>query len=77
MCQHTKQSIKNVKISAKLSKEIQWNKLCVDLIVPYKLSRKGREPLILKCVTMIDPVIELFEITQYNDKISIPIFEID
>ena len=29
---------------------------------------KGKNPLILKAVTMIDPVTRWFEITQYSDK---------
>ena len=53
---------------AKLTEEIPWNKLCVDLIGPHKIRKKGREPLILKSITMIDPVTGLFEITQHNDK---------
>ena len=44
------------------------NKLCVDLIGPYKIRRNGKEPLILKSVTMIDPVTGWFEVTQYSDK---------
>ena len=35
---------------------------------PYKIRRKGKEPLILKAVTVIDTVTRWFEITQYNDK---------
>ena len=44
------------------------NKLCVDIIGPYKIRRKGKETLILKSVTMIDPVTGWFEVTQYRDK---------
>ena len=56
------------KIPAKLAEEIPRKKLCVDIIGPYKICRKGREPLILKVVTMIYTVTGWFEITQYNDK---------
>ena len=35
---------------------------------PLKIRRKGREPLILKAITMIDPVTGWFEISQYNGK---------
>ena len=56
------------KILTKLAEEIPWNKLYVDLIGPYKIRIKGMEPLILKYVTIIDPVTGWFEITQYNDK---------
>ena len=41
-CQRTKQStIKYGKLPAKLAEETPWNKLCVDLIGPYKIRRKG------------------------------------
>ena len=43
-------------------------KLCVDLIGPYKLRRKEGDPLLLKYVTMIHHVTTCFEITQYNNK---------
>ena len=56
------------KLPAKSAEETPWNKLCVDLIGPYRILRKGKEPLILKSVTMIEPVTGWFEVTQYNDK---------
>ena len=31
------------KLPAKLSEEIPWNKLCVDLIGPYVIRRKGKK----------------------------------
>ena len=45
-----------------------WNKLCVDIIGLYKIRRNGVEALILKPVSMIEPVTGWFEIMQYNDK---------
>ena len=48
--------------------EIPWNKICVDLIGTYKICRKGKEPLISKYFTMIDPVTGWFEVTQYRNK---------
>ena len=51
-----------------MSEETPWNKLFVDPIGLYKISRKGRYPLILKYVTIIDPVTGGFEVTQYRDK---------
>ncbi len=45
-----------------------WDKLCVDLIGPYTINRKGASTLICKCVTMIDPATGWFEIHQYDDK---------
>ena len=47
-----------------MAEETPWNKLCVDIIGPYKIFRNGKEPLILKSVTMIDPVNRYFEVTQ-------------
>jgi hypothetical protein len=53
-----------------------WDKLCVDLIGPYKIRRKGKDGLICKCVTMIDPATGWFEIQQYDDKQSITVANI-
>ena len=61
------------KLPAKLAEETPWNKICVDIIGPYKICRKGRYNLIKKYVTMIDPVTGWFEITPYNDKNEMPI----
>ena len=38
----------------------------IDLIGPYTIQRKGKNDLICKCVTMIDPATGWFEIHQYN-----------
>ena len=47
MCQLTNRSInKYVKLPDKQAEEKPWNKLCVDLIGPYKIRRKWKEPLI-------------------------------
>ena len=59
---------KNGKLPDKLAEETPWNKLCVDLIGPYKITRKGKEPLILEAVTMIYPITRWFEVTQYSYK---------
>ena len=53
-----------------------WDKLCIDLIGPYTIRRKGKDPLICKCVTMIDPATGWFEIHQYDDKKSITVANI-
>jgi hypothetical protein len=50
-----------------------WDKLCVDLIRPYKIRRKGEKELICRCVTMIDPATGRFKIQQYDDKQSITV----
>ena len=62
------QQQKNSKFPAKLSEETPWNKLRVDHIGPYGICLKGRMPLILKDVTMIDPVTRWFEVMQYRNK---------
>ena len=41
-------------------------KMCIDLIGPYPIRRKGKTDLICKCVAMIDPATGWFEIHQYN-----------
>ena len=77
-CQRTKWSnIKYGKLPAKESEEIPREKICVYIIYPYVIRRKGqKENLILKDVTMLDPVTRRLEITQYDDKISISIVKL-
>jgi hypothetical protein len=60
----------------KLAEATPWNKLCVDLIGPYKIRRKGNKDLICRCVTMLDPATRWFEIQQYDDKQSITVANI-
>src|SRR5687768_4577070 len=50
-----------------------WDKMCIDLIVPYKIRRKGKSNLVCKCVTMIDPASGWFEIHLYDNKRSITV----
>ena len=59
---------KYAKFSAKLAYETLRNKLCLFLICPYNIGKKGKERLILKFVTMIDFLIRWFEIIQYKYK---------
>ena len=58
------------KFPANLLEEVTWKKLCVDIIGLLKIRRKVKEPLILKFVSTIDPVIGWFEITYCNDNKS-------
>lgn len=55
-----------------------WDKMCIDLIGPYTIRRKGKnaKDLVCKCVTMIDPATSWFEIHQYNDKRSVTVANI-
>ena len=52
----------------KLSDEIPWNKLYVDIIGPYKMNSKRKKNLILKYVKIVEPITGWFEITQYKNK---------
>lgn len=55
-----------------------WERLCVDLIHPYKIKSKQRGLKIpdLRCMTMIDPATGWFEIKEYNDKKPITVANI-
>ena len=76
-CQRTKRSKnKYSKFPTKLVEETPWNKLCVYLIGPFKIRRIGKETLILKDVTTIDPITGWFEITQYNGKKAMTIMKL-
>ena len=59
---------KCIKLPANTEEETQRNKPSVDLIDHYKIRRKGKYPLILKAITMIDPVTGWFEVVQYSNK---------
>ena len=70
-CQrYKKQKKKYGYVPAKEAEAEPWKTLCVDLIGPNKLKRKGKETLTLQAVTMIDPASGWFEIAEYKDKES-------
>jgi hypothetical protein len=71
-----KRSMDYSALPPKLAEATPWDKLCVDLIGPYKIRRKGNKDLICRCVTMIDPATGWFEIQQYDDKQSITVANI-
>jgi hypothetical protein len=50
--------------------------LCIDLIGPYTIQRKGGKDLVCRCDTMIDPATGWFEIQQYDNKQSITVANI-
>ena len=76
-CQRNKRKAKSYGLLPPQNAEaIPWDHLCIDLIGPYTITRKGQEDLICKCVTMIDPATGWFEIAQYDDKRSITIANI-
>ena len=77
LCQRNKRRQKKYGLlPPKEAESTPWDKLCVDLIGPYKIRRKGQDDLICRCVTMIDPATGWFEIQQYDDKQSITVANI-
>ena len=77
ICQRTKRkTIKYGKLPPKEAEAQPWDKLCIDLIGPYKIRRKNKPDLILKAATMIDPATGWFEICEYDDKRSITVANI-
>jgi hypothetical protein len=76
-CQKAKPSNQKYgKLPAKLAEENPWDTLCVDLIGPYKIERKGKTDLKLWCLTMIDPVTGWFEMKQIPNKTAAEVADI-
>ena len=76
-CQRNKRRYKKYgHLPAKEAEAQPWDKLCVDLIGPYTINRKGADALICRWVTMIDPATGWFEIHEYDDKRSITVANI-
>ena len=68
-CQLTKKNKKNVgHLPPKQAEYQPWEALCIDLIGPYTIPRKGKKELTLHCMTMIDPATGWFEIVQIPGK---------
>ena len=77
VCQRSKRKHKKYGIlPPKEAEAIPWDKMCIDLIGPYKIRCKGQKDLECKCITMIDPAMGWFEIHQYDDKRSITVANI-
>ncbi len=71
-CQRTKKGSKKYGHLPEKEAEVHpWEHLCVDLIGPYTLKRKGKKPLTLWAVTMIDPATGWFEMAEISCKESI------
>ena len=71
VCQKTKTSKKKYgHLPEKKAEATPWDTLCVDLIGPYKITKRGTSDLTLHCVTMIDPATGWFEMRQIPDKRS-------
>ncbi len=68
-CQRAKRSTKKYgHLPPKEAEADPWEKLCVDLIGPYTIKRRGKQNLILWCVTMIDPATGWFEMKEIPNK---------
>ena len=64
-----KQNLKYGILNIKEAEAIPWERLSVNILVPYHIRREGREKLIiLKSLAIIHPETGWFEIVQYNDK---------
>lgn len=68
-CQRTKRNSKKYgHLPAKEAEADPWETLCVDLIGPYTIKRRGKKNLVLWCVTMIDPATGWFEMREIPNK---------
>ena len=68
-CQRAKRrNHKYGKLPPKEAETNPWDTLCVDLIGPYKIPRKGKNPLKLWFLTMIYPATGWFEMAQIPNK---------
>ena len=57
------------KLPPKSAEITPWETLCVDLIGPYTIKRKGKQkPIQLWAMTMIDPATGLLEIAEIKTK---------
>jgi hypothetical protein len=69
ICQKTKSTTRKYGFLPPKSPEAEpWERLCVDLIGPYNIPRKGFKDLKLHAVTMIDPATGWFEMRQISSK---------
>jgi Integrase zinc binding domain len=77
ICQRTKvQHVKYGKLPEKEAEGDPWEKLCVDMISPYTIKRRGKDPLTLWCVTMIDPATGWFEMKEVKNKEAFTVAQI-
>ena len=72
-CQLNKRQFQKYgKVPPKDPEVIPWKTLCIDLIGPYTIDagdvKKKRQPIILHCLTMIDPATGWFEIVEIPKK---------
>ena len=70
-CQRNKKQKKKYgHLPPKLAESQPWEHLCVDMIGPYQIRRKGKKTLRLQAITMIDPATSWFEIIQSDTATS-------
>ncbi len=73
-CQRKKSTKKYGLLPEKEAETIPWEKLCVDLIGPYKITNtNNNQELTLWCITMIDPATGWLEIKEIKNKEAINI----
>ncbi len=73
-CQRAKRTTKKYgHLPAKEAEADPWEVLCVDLIGPYTIKRRGKNNLILWCLTMIDPATGWFEMREIPNKEAITV----
>jgi len=76
-CQKTKRSTRKYgHLPEKEAQTDPWDVLCVDLIGPYTIKRRGKKSLTLWCVTMIDPATGWFEMKEITNKTAINVANI-
>ena len=71
VCQRTKKvQSKYGKLPEKAAEAEPWDKLCIDLIGPYTITRRksSKKPLTLWAITMIDPATGWFEMREIKTK---------
>ena len=72
-----RKSLKYVHLPAKEAETIQWDRLSVDLIGPYKFRREDCDYLLkLKLLTMVYPATGWFKIVRYNYKHTATIYNL-
>ena len=64
------------KLPPKQAETNPWDTLCVDLIGPYMIPQKGKNPLKLWCITIINPATGWFETAQLPNKTAAEIADI-
>jgi len=68
-CQKTNKTKKKYgHLPPKEAEATHWDTLCIDLIGPYTVKKRGKKEWKLHCLTMIDPATGWFEIAEISNK---------